>query len=193
VNYTSTILPATNDPLEIQKAILDLLQKINQTSIDLQSQIDSIVTQTNKNPITNQPIRGGMYYYGSATAASVQCRIASWTTPILSAFPLNMTGLIVNPTASLAAFQISYDIYNSAGASSSLIVSALPDVSGNNPCIVIQAKIASSAASETQSTNFVLAPVVWIGPTPYCYFSENISVGGTSGGSIIYNHVGEFY
>jgi hypothetical protein len=32
LNYGSTLLPQTNDPPEIQKAILDLLQKINQVS-----------------------------------------------------------------------------------------------------------------------------------------------------------------
>jgi hypothetical protein len=41
VNWSSTLLPQTNDPQEIQKAILDLLDKINQLGVNLQATTDS--------------------------------------------------------------------------------------------------------------------------------------------------------
>jgi hypothetical protein len=57
VNFSSTLLPQTNDPVEIQKAFLDLLAKLNQVS--------SEVTENNKlfEPVSQRTTTGAVGWF----------------------------------------------------------------------------------------------------------------------------------
>jgi hypothetical protein len=66
MNFTSTSLPETNDPIEIRKAVLDLLDKINQVAASVDKETDtglSAVDSTNNivHQIPSGPL--GDYYY----------------------------------------------------------------------------------------------------------------------------------
>ena len=57
--YSSALLPQTNDPQEIQKSILDLLQKINQMSSTLDAAIKTF------EPISQRTMLGAVGWFNA--------------------------------------------------------------------------------------------------------------------------------
>jgi hypothetical protein len=81
VNFPSTILPQTNDPQEIQKAVLDLLDKINKIggtpgAVSVNPVADTAANFTSKNPTL---LSGQMGYETDTKFFKIGDGTTAWT------------------------------------------------------------------------------------------------------------------